>query len=42
MFKPVIDILFNDVARRTAHWAMFGIGALSLIVSVAATAAMAL
>jgi hypothetical protein len=42
MKDAVIRIATNEKLTRATHWAVFGLGALSLVFSIAATAASAL
>lgn len=42
MKEAAIRIVLNDRITRITHWAMFSLGALSLGIAVAATAANAL
>ena len=42
MLNELSRILLNERLTRAAHWAVFSLGALSLVFSIAATAASAL
>ena len=42
MLNEFSRIFLNERLTRAAHWAVFGLGALSLVFSIAATAASAL
>lgn len=42
MKDAVIRITTNEKLTRAAHWTVFGVGAMSLVFSIAATAASAL
>lgn len=41
MTDKIIRIALNERLTRAAHWTVFAVGALSLVLSVAATAASA-
>jgi hypothetical protein len=41
MTEKIIRIALNDRLTRAAHWTVFTVGALSLVFSIAATAASA-